>query len=407
MASNSSTTTPDTLVTVKISIGGNYRKFKVPLRDLGPSVLPGRVGGLLLLLPPSRPFLLSSVADLAPRGSGPRANRPAQLHLLLAIPSNVQVVFERYSDSAAAFILLDPSDPAVYKQLHRAAKAKLKLRLRATLFRGALEQPPRVAGPGIETTGEQTSDDLHRIPALLPRELQRACQVPQPSWAAAPSRSLPLVPGSLTSPMTAPVSSLDDPCPPCGPALTPNFAPGSKGPLKSADPPCYAAFSTSSASTDDVAHLAQARYLVVGSMNETSPSAEQLRGSSYAVYCNACDAPIVNEHYHCSICADGDFDLCCRCVSSGRVCEHEDHWLIKRFIKDGLVLNSTTEKVRPRKNDAMPETSKLAPVDHDTLEENEEQQVDEDTNVVSTCNHCLEGKSSDLALPRSPPPPND
>lgn len=43
--------------------------------------------------------------------------------------------FERYSDSAGTYVVLDSNNPAIYKQLYRAAKAKLKLRLKATITR--------------------------------------------------------------------------------------------------------------------------------------------------------------------------------------------------------------------------------------------------------------------------------
>ena len=49
------------------------------------------------------------------------------------------MVFERYSDSAAAFVRLDSDNAGVYKQLYRAAKAKLKLRIKATVTRRPLE----------------------------------------------------------------------------------------------------------------------------------------------------------------------------------------------------------------------------------------------------------------------------
>jgi hypothetical protein len=35
--------TPDTLIGVKVSIQGSNRKFKIPLRELTPQVLPGKV----------------------------------------------------------------------------------------------------------------------------------------------------------------------------------------------------------------------------------------------------------------------------------------------------------------------------------------------------------------------------
>lgn len=53
-----STTSPDTVITLKINIDGTNKRFKLPLRDLGASTLPGKVCPLLLhklrllLLPP-------------------------------------------------------------------------------------------------------------------------------------------------------------------------------------------------------------------------------------------------------------------------------------------------------------------------------------------------------------------
>lgn len=58
-----------------------------------------------------------------------------QLRFLLQIPITAEVQFERYSDSAGTYVVLDSNNPAIYKQLYRAAKAKLKLRLKATITR--------------------------------------------------------------------------------------------------------------------------------------------------------------------------------------------------------------------------------------------------------------------------------
>ena len=69
----------------------------------------------------------------------------------------------------------------------------------------------------------------------------------------------------------------------------------------------------------------------------------------FCIDCNHCGLSIPNEHYHCSICDDGDYDLCLHCVDSGVTCPNEEHWLIRRIVKDGIVTNSTTETVAPRK----------------------------------------------------------
>lgn len=72
-------------------------------------------------------------------------------------------------------------------------------------------------------------------------------------------------------------------------------------------------------------------------------------GHAWSVYCNNCDRAVTDEHFHCSICDDGDYDLCPDCVAYGHLCPGEGHWLIKRFVKDGQVINSTTERISPRK----------------------------------------------------------
>ncbi|KAI6860296.1 hypothetical protein KC334_g21349, partial [Hortaea werneckii] len=88
---------PDTLITIKVSVNDNLKKLKLPLRDLGANVLPDKLRTLLNI-------------------------KPEQV-----------VVFERFSDSAGGYITLDPNSPQVFKTLIRAAKAKLKLRLKATV----------------------------------------------------------------------------------------------------------------------------------------------------------------------------------------------------------------------------------------------------------------------------------
>lgn len=62
----------------------------------------------------------------------------------------------------------------------------------------------------------------------------------------------------------------------------------------------------------------------------------------FTVCCNSCDRAVPDAHFHCSMCDDGDFDLCQDCVDQGITCYDESHWLIKRFIKDGQINNSTT-----------------------------------------------------------------
>ena len=73
-------------------------------------------------------------------------------------------------------------------------------------------------------------------------------------------------------------------------------------------------------------------------------------GSTWSLYCNECNVTMPNEHFHCSICHNGDYDLCVSCVKAGNLCPGEGHWLIKRSIDNGKITNSTTERVVSRRH---------------------------------------------------------
>jgi next to BRCA1 gene 1 protein len=64
-----------------------------------------------------------------------------QLRGFLHVSAETKTVVERYSDSAGAYVVLDPSNPSVYKQLFRAAKAKQKLKLRVSTIPNEIEEP--------------------------------------------------------------------------------------------------------------------------------------------------------------------------------------------------------------------------------------------------------------------------
>lgn len=76
----------------------------------------------------------------------------------------------------------------------------------------------------------------------------------------------------------------------------------------------------------------------------------------FCIDCNNCSRSIANEHYHCSICAGGDYDLCPQCVDAGASCCGDGHWLIKRVVSNGVVTNSTTETIPPRRPVALQES---------------------------------------------------
>jgi next to BRCA1 gene 1 protein len=103
--------------------------------------------------------------------------------------------------------------------------------------------------------------------------------------------------------------------------------------------------------------------------------------SIFSVYCNHCNDAIPDEHYHCSTCDDGDFDLCQACVDDGVLCGGDGHWMIKRFVKNGKVINSTTETIAPKPKVPSFSESKT------TL-------VPEETKIIATrtCNSCIQGE---------------
>ncbi|KAK8069144.1 hypothetical protein PG994_005760 [Apiospora phragmitis] len=151
-----STATPDTLITLKVNYDGSTRRFKLPLRDLGASTLDDKV----------RAFL--------------------------QVPVGTKTLVERYSDSAASFVVLDPSNVSVFKQLFRAAKAKQKLKLRVTTQTESLEnnipkavtiedEPEPVPEPKKETAAVSSSEQV-----MSPQTTEQSTPAPMPTPTALP-----------------------------------------------------------------------------------------------------------------------------------------------------------------------------------------------------------------------------
>jgi next-to-BRCA1 protein 1 len=138
-------------------------------------------------------------------------------------------------------------------------------------------------------------------------------------------------------------------------------------------------------------------------MNDTHRAAV---GGVWQVFCNNCDKPMNDAHFHCSICDDGDYDLCQSCVFAGAGCQGEEHWLIKRFIADGKVVNSTTETIAPHSARVVEASRK-----HDTFKSEPLKSAPRKTenrtkiDVASllnastrTCNACVQGTQRDIKL---------
>jgi ankyrin repeat protein len=67
-----------------------------------------------------------------------------------------------------------------------------------------------------------------------------------------------------------------------------------------------------------------------------SPAADHSR-----ITCDICllRIPNVDSHTHCGLCVDGDFDICRDCVASGAFCFDQSHKLIKRTVKNGMLVD--------------------------------------------------------------------
>ncbi|KAK3068651.1 hypothetical protein LTR53_013618 [Teratosphaeriaceae sp. CCFEE 6253] len=261
----------DTPITIKIVINDTFKKIKLPLRDLGANSLPDK---------------LRHILDIKPEQ---------------------HVVFERFSDSAGGFIVLDPNNPQVFKTLIRAAKAKLKLRLKATVT------PLEPKEEGISEVEAPAQPTIVHSPVPTPQ---------QRDSMAFDRRSV----GSGIFPFIQ--------------------ARASQQTLVNVDEaPVPHTFAASQ--KDFFNDLVQ---------TGVAPKVQQIsapvpiinHGHPWSVYCDNCDKAMADAHFHCSICSGGDYDLCEECVASGALCQGEDHWLIKRFIKNGKVINSTTERISPR-----------------------------------------------------------
>ncbi len=311
-------------------------------------------------------------------------------------------MFERFSDSAGSYITLDSNNPSVYKQLYRAAKAKLKLRIKATVTDMPSSKPMTlVVEPA--TTDRLTS---HRyVPPMNPDPLK--------------------VDGasSLNMDSGSPTTTLTTATPLAHQAATDNHRrayvqklrqstlkyPSNQSSKVHATP--FKAEETTKAikeeplkEGDDEAPVPgffsarQHFYAEIESMARDHPitlrSADQAftaPGIAFTICCNNCDAGIPDAHWHCSICDDGDFDLCESCVEKGVLCDFEDHWLIKRFVKDGKVINSTTETIAPKQHAKVEDEKDVPGAFNSNIKEEE---LHESPDTSRTCNSCVQGEAS-------------
>ncbi|KAJ5857594.1 hypothetical protein N7455_008488 [Penicillium solitum] len=259
--STTSHSAPENLVTVKVLYNDSNRRFKMPLRELKAQVF------------------------------------PQMLRKLLGVPADVNVILERYSDSAGSYVRLDCDNIAVYKQLYRAAKAKSKLRIKVTTLPSQNTSAPSPVPSEPTVPMESTNHTRHSYLETVMSPL-------------APPDTLPLIES----------------------AQLPHSTDEKELPL---DQPRYRTFEM-----DQEKH----QFPVISHSSSNG---------MFCIDCNHCGRSIANAHYHCSICENGDYDLCLQCISAGASCRGEGHWLIKRTVKDGVVTNSTTETIAPRDQSAV------------------------------------------------------
>jgi len=107
--------------------------------------------------------------------------------------------------------------------------------------------------------------------------------------------------------------------------------------------------------------------------------------TAWVVYCNNCNHPMEDEHFHCGVCDGGDYDLCPACVDTGVHCPGTGHWMVKRFVKNGCVVNSTTQRIPPKVVKAESEETQDIP----GAFTDEKQSCPCDEEPTRTCNCCV------------------
>jgi next-to-BRCA1 protein 1 len=289
-----------------------------------------------------------------------------KLRDLLRIPDSQPAIFERYSDSAAAYVTLDPANQHVYKSLFRAAKAKLKLRLKATLpgeNNTSSNIPPFQpiglpgtiisAFPEFNHFGSETTLNTVNTQSTMPRA------------QGSTETLVPVTNGNTTEPPKA----------------------------ESAQPKRMSSKLSNEGFFAELANVSRQRELA---LRVKEPAIPAVANCSWSIFCNACDKPMADGHYHCTICDDGDYDLCENCVNAGIHCRDENHWLVKRFVKNGQVVNSTTERRLPKpvsqplKEVALPEMPG-AYTEHAEEKKPEEEVAEPTYEATRTCNCCIKG----------------
>lgn len=293
---------------------------------------------------------------------------------MLDIKPEQQVVFERFSDSAGGYIVLNKASPQAFKTLIRAAKAKGKLRLKATVSPLAPSpQEKEAVVKDDKPAVTQKPIKYSNLHDLLGNEVQ-PLRVPQPSQ---PRDSVSLDRRVIGS-------GIFD--------FREARARASQQTLVNDEAPVPYPFVDQVTFFDDLKSKAVQQpmpTLAIRPHQAAEPAATF--GQAWSVYCNSCNKAMANIHYHCSICDGGDYDLCEECVAGGTLCHGEGHWLIKRYITDGKFINSTTERISPRQPKSIPELVKSEVTEKEMpgTFTDDAKTLNEPQVATRTCNSCV------------------
>ena len=323
-------------------------------------------------------------------------------------------MFERYSDSSSSFITLDSSVPSVYKQLHRAAKAKQKLKIRVTVTDKPAPKAAETTKPG-PALPERLSTRCYVHPYISDPTKTESESIPLPTleqmWSLRDSTT-------IDPPAKASSEQLGDVVQDnvqqaqklfCWPiSEKAGFSDATKAVFEKKIPGiAETKENIVEKDTEDEAPVPQswsdrqffANHATMTQKLDMIRNAKgrnfAIPGTAFTICCNKCDKAIPDAHWHCGICDRGDFDLCGDCVEKGNLCEDEDHFLIKRFVKDGRVIASTTETIAPKKIPAKVETEEKVPGAFTA--ELKREDSGERLDLSRTCNCCVGGRNCSLS----------
>ncbi|KAI8946494.1 hypothetical protein F4801DRAFT_61089 [Xylaria longipes] len=416
MASSSATATADSLITLKVNFDGVTRRFKLPLRDLGSNTFEDKVRSFLQIpvdtaavierySDSASTFVILSPTNVSVYKQLYRAAKAKQKLKLRVTTIPTEPVKEIQAPKPVSIeeVLDEPNDQVVQTvsaaQPDIEAQAHLAKDVESETAEAPVNEQPRsvvdtVIAPrtnqdfpsfvkewrargnprihlrrdanGIEVidflgpctateplvTGEPEADSISSpyssfaqgpSPTTLANLMREVCnrECSPREWAAlaASRRSIPRSQAlrDLLAKSAARLSKIDFP-------ELPNV-------------------NTSSVGKSTVTE----RIIPVVQKNEAKETAVDQQEQQYqqecvkrpfTVCCNSCDRSVPEAHFHCSICDEGDFDLCQECVDRGITCYGDGHWLIKRTVVNGDIKCSSTH-IAPKS--ARPAVSKPVP----------------------------------------------